>query len=153
MQLSIRMPASAAITCSIISTVASPCLIVVRRADGNNPIDPRGHPRPIGQVDPLEDNAGAGFGRPEAKRDVGPVEEPMPAHLGRVGKRALPDAWLAAFPTPSMTASRKRSGRSVLVGSAPELPGQRRFRGRRSGLAPHRCPRRGVVGQRPCIGD
>ena len=68
--------------------MASPCLIVVRRG-GNDPIDPGGHRRTIGQVDPFEDDARAGFGWPEAKRDVGPVEEPVPADDSRMGKRAL----------------------------------------------------------------
>ena len=43
----------------------------------------------IVQVDPLEDDAGARLGRPEAQGDVGPVEEPVAAHLGGTGKRAL----------------------------------------------------------------
>ena len=78
-QLSTCMPARAAITCSVISTVASPSLIVVRRR-GDDPIDPCGHPGTTGQVGPFEDDARAGLGRPEAKRDVRPVEEPLPTH-------------------------------------------------------------------------
>ena len=121
-----------------------------RRAarSGDDPIDPCGHPRTIGQVDPLEHDARAGLGRPEAKRDVGPVEEPMPTHFSGVGKRALP-ALGFQHSLPLINATRKRrdqfwSGRAPCCWPAGPSGG---------GLRPHVSARARGWRSRPCIGD
>ena len=89
--LSIWRPASAAMTCSIISTlgVAAGGWSCVA-GTGTTESSRRRDRRPAGQVGPLEDDPGVGLGRMEADRDVRAVEESDPAHLRRAGERTLP---------------------------------------------------------------
>ena len=76
-------------TCSIISTCAAPCWMVVRRCDGIDVADLGRDRGPIGEVGADEDDPGVGLGRTESEGDVGAVEESDPAHLRRAGERAL----------------------------------------------------------------
>ena len=88
-QLSIRDPASAAITCSIISTCAAPALDGGPALRGHDVADLGGDRGPIRQVGADEDDPAVGLGRIEANGDVVTVEETDPTHFRRAGKRAL----------------------------------------------------------------
>ena len=137
-QLSTCMPARAAITCSVISTVASPCLIVVRRAEGTTRSIRAGTRGRSGKsvrskTTPVPGSAGR-------KRSVtsDPWKNPCPRTSVGMGKRALPA--LGLLHSLPLQCIAEEEG-SVLVG----LRGVASRLGRGGGLGRIVAARRGVV--------
>ena len=103
--------------------VALPDRGSARRRD--DPIDPcRAPSGRSAQVDPFEDDARAWPGRPEAKGDVGPVEEPVPAHLQWHGQACAARRLAFSIPYPiNAMRSGEEEGRQFWSPRAPPFAG------------------------------